>query len=76
MALLDTFLWRPLSGYPGSDNPWFLQCQLCGWAGPRYWSHLRRRNGKPPKPSRHPGGCVGAEKVRARIPAYTKAAAQ
>ncbi|MFZ3476074.1 hypothetical protein ACODT4_44595 [Streptomyces sp. 2.9] len=62
-------LWTPLAGFPGSDNPWYLVCDLCGWAGPRYWSHLRGRNGEPPTAHRHPG-CIGEDKVRELIPAY------
>ncbi len=68
---LAEFLWTPLGGYPGADNPWFLRCQLCGWQGPRYWSHLRGRNGNPPSTFRHPG-CLDADKVRAAIAVYGK----
>ncbi|MEV6689500.1 hypothetical protein AB0N28_29920 [Streptomyces sp. NPDC051130] len=68
---LTAYLWEPLGGYPGSDNPWALRCKLCGWTGNRYWSHLRGRNGLPPSPYRHPG-CIDADQVRARIPAYAK----
>ncbi|WUU86499.1 hypothetical protein OG790_34235 (plasmid) [Streptomyces cellulosae] len=65
--------WRAvLHGFPGSDNPWYLRCELCGWSGVRYWSHHRGRNGQPPSIYRHDGGCIGAEKVRALIPAYQK----
>lgn len=71
MAGLTEHLWTPLHGYPGADNPWALKCGLCGWQGPRYWSHLRGRNGNPPSTHRHPG-CLDAEKVRARITAYQK----
>jgi len=70
MAGLAAHRWTPRGGYPGSDNPWYLACQLCEWHGPRYWSHLRGRNGNPPSPFRHEGGCIGAEEVRARITAY------
>ncbi|MFF8432440.1 hypothetical protein ACF07Y_46480 [Streptomyces sp. NPDC016566] len=70
LAGLAEHRWTPLSGYPGSDNPWHLQCQLCGWKGPRYWSHLRGRNGNPPSITRHDDGCVGAEAVREAIAAY------
>jgi hypothetical protein len=69
MAGLAAYRWWPLSGYPGSDNPWFMSCQLCEWTGPRYWSHLRGRNKQPPPLSRH-RGCVAPETVRALIPAY------
>jgi hypothetical protein len=70
-AGLAAHLWRPvLTGFPGSDNPWVLACELCGkWQGPRYWSHLRGRNGNPPSPHRH-DGCLGADQVRDLIPAY------
>ncbi|MGN9821929.1 hypothetical protein ACTMUQ_42455 [Streptomyces sp. SD11] len=71
MTGLTEFHWTPLGGYPGADNPWFLRCQLCGWEGPRYWSHLRGRNGNPPSTFRHPE-CLDAEKVRAAITAYGK----
>ncbi|ATZ21933.1 hypothetical protein SLAV_39375 [Streptomyces lavendulae subsp. lavendulae] len=71
VAGLDAYRWAPLAGYPGSDNPWPVRCQLCGWEGNRYWSHLRGRNGNPPSPYRHPG-CIDADKVRAVIPAYTR----
>ncbi|WP_073780597.1 hypothetical protein [Streptomyces sp. MJM1172] len=70
MAALTAYLWTPKGGYPGSDNPWFMECELCHWRGPRYWSHLRGRNQNPPSPHRHPGGCIGADQVRARIAAY------
>jgi hypothetical protein len=63
--------WRAvLTGFPGSDNHWFLSCELCPWEGPKFWSHLRGRNGAPPSAHRHEGGCIGKEKVRALIPAY------
>jgi hypothetical protein len=69
-AGLSAHSWRAFSGFPGSDNPWFLACELCGWEGPRYWSHLRGRNSQPPTASRHPGGCIGEDKVRELIAAY------
>ena len=69
-AGLAEHCWRAFGGFVGSDNPWVLHCELCGWEGPRYWSHLRGRNNCPPSPSRHPGGCIGEEKVRALIAAY------
>ncbi|MEV6179928.1 hypothetical protein [Streptomyces sp. NPDC052015] len=63
--------WRAVhSGFPGSDNAWFLLCELCGWSGVRYWSHHRGRNGNPPSAYRHDGGCIGEEKVRELITAY------
>ncbi len=63
--------WRPLTGFPGSDNPWPLACELCGeWEGPKYWSHLRGRNGNPPPITRHPGGCIGEDRIRELIAAY------
>ena len=69
-AGLAVHCWRPFSGFPGSDNPWGMHCELCGWEGPRYWSHLRGRNGCPPSASRHPGGCVGEAEVCRLIAAY------
>ena len=71
-AGLAEHCWRAFSGFPGSDNPWFLACELCGWEGPRYWSHLRGRNGNPPSLARHPDGCVGEEEVRKLIAAYQR----
>lgn len=63
--------WRPvLHGFPGSDNAWYLACELCGWSGVRYWSHHRGRNGEPPSIYRHAGGCLGKDKVRTLISAY------
>ncbi|MGW3154575.1 hypothetical protein [Streptomyces sp. NPDC001089] len=65
--------WRAvLHGFPGSDNPWYLRCELCSWSGIRYWSHHRGRNGNPPSAYRHDGGCIGADQVRELIPAYQK----
>ncbi|MFI8008253.1 hypothetical protein [Streptomyces sp. NPDC086010] len=55
MTGLDEYRWTPLCGYPGADNPWLLSCDLCGWEGPKYWSHLRGRNGNAPSLFRHPG---------------------
>ncbi|MEU9044481.1 MULTISPECIES: hypothetical protein [unclassified Kitasatospora] len=62
--------WRPYGGFPGADNPWFVGCELCGWTGPKYWSHLRGRNGNPPSITRHLGTCVDEDKIRELIPAY------
>ncbi|MEU5483526.1 hypothetical protein [Streptomyces mirabilis] len=79
MASLATFRWRPFTGFPGSDNPHWMECELCGWQGPRYWSHLRGRPvGALPSTYRHPAseefgapaGCVGDAKVRELITAY------
>ncbi|MFF5809110.1 hypothetical protein [Streptomyces sp. NPDC012746] len=70
-AGLTEYLWTPLGGYPGADNPWAMRCDLCGWTGVRYWSHLRGRNGNPPSTHRHPG-CIEPTQVRARIAAYKK----
>ncbi|MEW1552247.1 hypothetical protein [Streptomyces tsukubensis] len=78
MAAVALYRWRPFTGFPGSDNPWWQECELCGWQGPRYWSHQRGRNGEPPSTHRHPGsktapdGCVGDAKVRELIAAYGK----
>ncbi|MGW7513863.1 hypothetical protein ACWGJ0_39905 [Streptomyces massasporeus] len=57
MARLVQLGWRPLEGYPGADQPWLMECRLCGWKGRRFWSHLRGRNGDGiPRPiTRHPG---------------------
>jgi hypothetical protein len=68
-AVLEQYAWRPLSGYPGSDNLMLLQCGFDGWVGFKHFSHLRGRNGPPPSPHRHPG-CILAAEVRARIAAY------
>lgn len=70
-AGLATHFWRAVrTGFPGSDNHWYLACELCPWEGPKFWSHLRGRNGAPPSAHRHEGGCIGEEKVRALIAAY------
>ncbi|MDX3387559.1 hypothetical protein PV682_39870 [Streptomyces niveiscabiei] len=70
-AGLAAHRWRAvLTGFPGSDNHWFLSCELCPWEGPKFWSHLRGRNGAPPSAHRHEGGCVGKDRVRELIPAY------
>ncbi|MFC9431524.1 hypothetical protein [Streptomyces sp. NPDC056987] len=72
-AGLTEHYWKPVAtGFPGSDNAWFLLCELCGWSGVRYWSHHRGRNGNPPSAHRHNGGCIGKEKVRALIAAYQR----
>lgn len=71
LAKLAEYCWTPLGGYPGSDNPWLLECQFDGWRGVKYWSHLRERRNRLPSPHRHPG-CIGADEVRARIAAYQK----
>ncbi|GGX56056.1 hypothetical protein [Streptomyces chartreusis] len=71
MAKLREYRWKPHGGYPGSDNPWLLECEFDGWKGVKYWSHLRERRNRLPSPFRHPG-CISAEEVRARIPAYQK----
>ncbi|MCR8945057.1 hypothetical protein NW249_23345 [Streptomyces sp. OUCMDZ-4982] len=63
------FRWKPYTGFPGSDNPQWQECELCGWQGPRYWSHQRGRNGELPSTHRH-AGCVGDAKVRELITAY------
>ncbi|MFI9333058.1 hypothetical protein ACIGZJ_36675 [Kitasatospora sp. NPDC052868] len=70
-AGLANLRWRAvLTGFPGSDNHWVLLCELCGWTGPKFWSHLRGRNGGLPSLHRHEGGCVGPDRVRELIPAY------
>lgn len=78
VAALALHRWKPYTGFPGSDNPWWQECLLCGWQGPRYWSHQRGRNGELPSTHRHPAseefkapaGCVGDAKVRELITAY------
>lgn len=57
LARLDELAWLPLAGYPGADNRWLLRCLICAethplpWEGPRFWSHLRGRNGdRTPRP--------------------------
>jgi hypothetical protein len=59
MSRLAQLGWKPLEGYPGADQPWKMECRLCGWQGTRFWSHLRGRNGDGiPRPvTRHPG-CI------------------
>lgn len=70
-AGLAVLRWRPvLTGYPGADNHWVLLCELCGWVGPKFWSHLRGRNGGLPSLHRHEGKCVGPDRIRELIPAY------
>ncbi|MEU7230140.1 hypothetical protein [Streptomyces chrestomyceticus] len=70
-AGLAAHRWRAVyTGFPGSDNHWFLSCELCPWEGPKFWSHLRGRNGAPPSAHRHEGGCIGKDKVRELITAY------
>ncbi|MGA5220914.1 hypothetical protein ACPCAE_33260 [Streptomyces cinereoruber] len=68
MARLDQLGWTPLEGYPGADQPWRMECRLCGWQGRRFWSHLRGRNGDGiPRPAnRHPG-CIPVEKISAQL---------
>ncbi|MFJ6393966.1 hypothetical protein ACIQJT_41045 [Streptomyces sp. NPDC091972] len=66
MARLAELAWKPLAGYPGADQPWLMQCLLCGWQGRRFWSHLRGRNGDPtPRPiTRHPGCLLVADHAK------------
>lgn len=68
MARLDQLGWTPLAGYPGADQPWLMWCQLCGWEGYRFWSHLRGRNGDAiPRPiTRHPG-CIPVAKHKEEL---------
>ncbi|MET9366127.1 hypothetical protein ABZX93_35225 [Streptomyces sp. NPDC006632] len=59
MARLAQLGWAPLEGYPGADQPWLMQCRLCGWKGRRFWSHLRGRNGdRIPRPIKRHRGCI------------------
>lgn len=69
LAILAEYEWTPRGGYAGADNLMLLHCNLCGQTVPRFWSHLRGRNGNPPSPTRH-DGCVDAAEVRRRVPAY------
>ncbi|MFF4902602.1 hypothetical protein [Streptomyces sp. NPDC001068] len=79
-AVVRQLRFTPFTGFAGSDNPQWQECQLCGWQGPRYWSHQRRYNGRNPSIHRHPAslnppapaGCVGEEKVRELISLYGK----
>jgi len=73
MATADEYRWRLVgpNGYAGSDNHSYWLCELCGWKGFRYWSHMRGRNGEPPSTHRHTG-CLPEDQVRALIPAYQK----
>ncbi|MEU6988375.1 hypothetical protein ABZ946_33980 [Streptomyces sp. NPDC046324] len=68
MARLAQLGWVPLEGYPGADQPWLMECRLCGWQGRRFWSHLRGRNGdRTPRPAnRHPG-CIPVKEIHAEI---------
>ncbi|MEV0012863.1 hypothetical protein [Streptomyces sp. NPDC047973] len=69
LAILAEYEWTPRSGFPGADNLMLLHCNLCGTTVPRFWSHLRGRNSQPPSPYRH-RGCLSADEVRRRVPAY------
>ncbi|MFD0555295.1 hypothetical protein ACFQ0X_43550 [Streptomyces rectiviolaceus] len=66
MARLAQLGWIPLEGYPGADQPWHMECRLCGWQGRRFWSKLRGRNGdRIPRPAnRHPGCIPTADHAR------------
>ncbi|MEV4044234.1 hypothetical protein [Streptomyces sp. NPDC049744] len=68
-ARLAQLGWTPLEGYPGADQPWLMECRLCGWKGRRFWSHLRGRNGdNTPRPiTRHPGCIPVADHAAALI---------
>ncbi|WP_371793790.1 hypothetical protein OG285_38530 [Streptomyces sp. NBC_01471] len=68
MARLAQLGWVPLEGYPGADQPWRMECRLCGWKGHRFWSHLRGRNGdRTPRPvTRHPG-CIPVKDMPAAL---------
>ena len=56
LAKLASSGWTPRGGYPGSDVLWPVRCDLCGWEGMRFYSHLRRDR----PVSRHPG-CLPAD---------------
>ncbi|MGW2865635.1 hypothetical protein [Streptomyces sp. NPDC001205] len=68
MARLAQLGWVPLEGYPGADQPWLMECRLCGWKGRRFWSHLRGRKGdRTPRPvTRHPG-CIPVKDMPAAL---------
>ncbi|MEU5959240.1 hypothetical protein [Streptomyces sp. NPDC047525] len=67
---LALHLWTRRSGFPGTDNPVWVECQD-GWSGVLYWSHLRGRNHQPPSLFRHTG-CKVRDQVRDRDPRYRK----
>ncbi|MYT71193.1 MULTISPECIES: hypothetical protein [unclassified Streptomyces] len=69
MARLAQLGWVPLAGYPGADQPWHMECRLCGWQGHRFWSHWRGRNGNGiPRPvNRHPGCIPVADHAQALV---------
>ncbi|MFD8573406.1 hypothetical protein [Streptomyces sp. NPDC059639] len=69
MARVVQVGWTPRAGYPGADQPWLLECRLCGWVGFRFWSKLRGRNGDGiPRPiTRHPGCIPVADHAQALI---------
>ncbi|MFJ4717442.1 hypothetical protein [Streptomyces sp. NPDC088785] len=69
MARVAQLGWTPKAGYPGADQPWLLECRLCGWIGYRFWSKLRGRNGDGiPRPAnRHPGCIPVADHAAALI---------
>jgi hypothetical protein len=59
-----------ITGYPGSDNPWELTCQLCGTVIVRWWSHLRgRNNDNTPRPVHRHEGCIDFEDQAAKAAA-------
>ncbi|WP_331718302.1 hypothetical protein [Streptomyces sp. NBC_00134] len=63
IAFIGARGWTPISGYPGSDNPWLVRCR-CGTDVMRYWSHLRGRNGAEPSAHRH-DGCTARDQATA-----------
>ncbi|MGW2793614.1 hypothetical protein ACWC9H_27295 [Streptomyces sp. NPDC001251] len=68
----ERWAWRPVSGYPGSDNHQMVHCLISGTTLPMYWSHLRGRGGRPASAARHIG-CLDEATVRRLLPAYTLA---
>ncbi|MFI5809174.1 hypothetical protein [Streptomyces sp. NPDC051561] len=60
LARIDELGWEPRTGYPGSDVHWTVQCLVCGWVGPRFYSHLRRARPL----GRHPGCVPQTERLR------------
>ncbi|MFI1890480.1 hypothetical protein [Streptomyces jumonjinensis] len=58
-ARLAETAWTPLGGYPGSDVHWLVRCELCGWEGVMFYSHMRRDK------IRHRGCIAVAERPQA-----------
>lgn len=76
LARVAELAWLPedkdgnITGYPGSDNPWELTCQLDGKVVVRWWSHLRGRNGdNTPRPEYRHEGCIDFEDQAGKVAA-------